>query len=189
VAELVALFFGLQEGADQVGARGRLAALEQLRHVLACLEGGPLDVRDLGGQRLDVELALHHVGPVVQPGGVLDGGAEDGGDRARRVGLGDGGDELGAGGTAEAGPQLCQEVAHDGTPAVRGPGGEGVPDQRAQAAVLVAGEVQDVGVDVLIQRALSDTEELGDLPAGERRLPGPQEEVAGLLVEHDERER
>jgi len=44
--------------------------------------------------------------------------------------------------------------------------------------VLVTGEVQDVGVDVVVERARRDAEELGDLPAGKRGLPGAQEEIA-----------
>jgi len=55
--------------------------------------------------------------------------------------------------------------------------------------VPVALLVEDVGVDLLPQRAAGDPEQVGDLPAGERRRPRAEEELAGLAVEDDERQR
>ena len=52
----------------------------------------------------------------------------------------------------------------------------------------VAGEVQDVGVDLLGEPAAGDAEHLGDLAPGECGLPGPQEELAGFPVEYEVRD-
>ncbi len=48
----------------------------------------------------------------------------------------------------------------------------------------VTGQVQDVGLDLLGEPAAGDAEQLRDLLAGEPGLPGPQEELARLPVEH-----
>ncbi len=49
----------------------------------------------------------------------------------------------------------------------------------------VAGQVEYVGVDLFGEPAAGNAEQLGDLTAWERRLPGPQEELTGLAIEHD----
>ena len=60
----------------------------------------------------------------------------------------------------------------------------GIGGQEIEMPVLLPAEVQDVGVDVLGQRAGGHAEELGDLAAGERGLPRPQEELPGIVIEH-----
>ena len=84
-------------------------------------------------------------------------------------------------------PQLggVEEAAHHRTPPIRRARRERRPDQGPQPPVLFPAEVQDVGVDVLGQRPAGHTEELSDLAAGKRGLPRPQEELPGLVVEHD----
>ncbi len=49
----------------------------------------------------------------------------------------------------------------------------------------VARQVQDIRVDLLGQPAARDAEQFRDLFAGERGLPGPQEEFARLPVKDD----
>ena len=69
-----------------------------------------------------------------------------------------------------------------GPPPVRRPRRERGPDQGPQPPVMVALLVEDVGVDLLPQRAAGDPEQVGDLPAGECCRPRAQEELARLAV-------
>ncbi len=137
----------------------------------------------------------------MQPGRVLRRGAEHSGDGQRGIRLGEGGHELAPGWAAgldgpgiepsvrKVAPQAVQENPHGRTPPVSRAGRERGPDQGAQPPVPLPGGVQDVGVDLLPQSAAGHAEDLGDLPAGEGGLPGPQEELARLPVQHDVGER
>src|SRR5580704_4615460 len=77
-------------------------------------------------------------------------------------------------------PQPLRELAHDRPPPGRRAGRERRADQRPEPAVPVPGLVEDVGVDLLPQPAPGDAEQVRDLPAGERGLLGPQEELTRL---------
>jgi hypothetical protein len=116
---------------------------------------------------------------------VLVGRVEYGCDRQGRVRLGHCGREVALAARGYLLPQLPQEAAHHRAPAIRRAGRERRADQGPQPPVLLPAEVQDVGVDVLGQRAAGHAEELGDLAAGEGGLPRPQEELPGVVVEDD----
>ncbi len=189
VGQLRTFVLGRQQRTDQVSARVVATLLEQGLDVVVQLADGLLDPGRLIRQGFDVELPLHPAGPLVQPRRVLRRRAEHGRDGQRRVRLGERGHELAARGPAEAVPQAGQEAAHGRPPAVRGPGRERRADQGPQPAVLLPGLVEDVDVDLLAQPAAGDAEQIGDLPPGEGRVPGTQEELAGLPVQHHEGER
>ena len=165
------VFAGRQQFADQVVAGSGPPGLEQTGHVLLGFGDGPLDVIPAGLERPDVELPLHPGGPGVQPPGILVRRAEHGRDRQRRVEPGHCGHEVATAVGGDPGPQVLQEAAHHRAPAIGRARRERRAHQRPQPPVLLPGEVQDVGVDVLGQRAAGHAEELGDLAAGKRGLP------------------
>ena len=55
--------------------------------------------------------------------------------------------------------------------------------------MIVAVDVDDVLDDLLAQGTVGDLEQVGDRQPREHRGLGPQEELAGLAVEHDVAER
>ena len=67
----VAAVLGRQQRGDQVVARLGPPLLQQLLDVLLQLDDRALDLRDLAGQRLYVELPLYQAGPFMQPRSVL----------------------------------------------------------------------------------------------------------------------
>ena len=89
VAQPVARLLGLDQRRDQVVARRRPPARDQL--VLVGVELGHrlLDLLALGHQAGRVELALDHVRPVMKPRRVVERGAHHLGDHQRRVRLGE----------------------------------------------------------------------------------------------------
>jgi hypothetical protein len=83
-----------QQGGDQVVPRLRPPPLQQRLDVVLDLDDRALDLGHLAGERRDVELPLHQAGPLVESRRVAVRGAEHRGDRQRRVGLGQGGNEV-----------------------------------------------------------------------------------------------
>jgi len=164
-------FAGRQQFADQVVAGSGPPGLEQTGYVLLGVGDGPLDVIPAGLERPDIELPLYPGGPGVQPPGIPVRRPEHGRDRQRRVEPGHRGHEVATAVGGDPGPQVLKEAPHHRAPAIGRPRRERGAHQRPQAPVLLPGEVQDVGVDVLGQRAAGHAEELGDLAAGERGLP------------------
>jgi hypothetical protein len=74
---------------------GRRAPVVQQRlDVLSHLRARALDLGQVGGRRAHVELALHRVRPLVQPGRVVQRRAEHRRDRHRRIRPGDRRDEV-----------------------------------------------------------------------------------------------
>jgi hypothetical protein len=167
----VPLVPGREQVADQVVSRRGAPVLQQRGHVVLDLDHGPLDIVPVGAQGPDVELPLHPAGPLLQSLGVLVRRAEDGRDGQRGERPGDCGDEVTAAVRRRLGPQVLEEAPHHRAPAVRPPGRERRAYQGPQPPVLLTGEVQDVGVDVIREWPAGDTEELRDLPAGKRRRP------------------
>jgi hypothetical protein len=184
----IARGLGGQQRGDEVVARRRAPALEEVREIGVQLVDRRLDARAVSDQERPVELALDRVGPLVQPRGVVRRRAEHRRDRQRRVWLGDRADELAAPGVAHARPEVVEEAAHDRAVAIRGARGEGRVDEVAQPPVVVAVDVQDVAAHLLGQRTVRHAEELRELEAGERRGAAAQEELAGLAVEDEHRE-
>ena len=76
-------------------------------------------------------------------------------------------------------------AAHRRPVAVRGRRGEGGLNELAQAAVVVAVEVEQVAAQALVERALGDPLHLEDRGAGELRRRCAQEEARGLAVEDE----
>jgi hypothetical protein len=188
VRQPVARFLGGQQRGQEVIARLVPAPGQQRLDVGVDLGHGALHLGHLTGERADVELPLHPARPLVQPRRVGLRRPQHGGDGQRRVRLGDGGDELARAGRHLV-PELRQEAAHRRPPPVRRARREGGADEGTQPPVLLALLVEDVGVDLRAQRARGHAEQVRDLPPGERRRPRPQEELHGLPVEHDERQR
>jgi hypothetical protein len=185
VGQAVAVALLADERGDQVVTRRVAPGGQQRVQVGVQLGTRLLDLVAVLEERRAVELALDPVRPVRQPRCVLARGAHDRRDRQRRVGLADRLDEVLRARLRE----LLDEAAHDPAPAIGRARRERRIDQVAQAPVVVAAEVEDVAVDLVLQWAGADVEQLGDLPARKRRLPGAQEEARGLALEHDGGER
>jgi hypothetical protein len=109
VGEPVASIRGGQQRAQQVIGRLGTPLLQERLHVVTHLRTRTLDARQLGRQRPYVELALHPVRPLVQPGRVVERRAEHRRDRHGRVRLGERRDEVGRAGVLV--PQPRQEFA------------------------------------------------------------------------------
>ena len=115
MAELVALFLGQQEGADQVVARGRACGCSSSSSRTRAPRRRPARSPGSGWTAPGCRTGAGPCWTSSATSGRLRRER-----RARRrscwdgVGLGDRGDELGAGGAAEFGPALRQELAHDG---------------------------------------------------------------------------
>ena len=185
----VAVGLGGQQRRDEVVAGVVAAGGQQRVGVVVELDDGLLDQLALGHQRLGVELLLDPVGPVVQARRVAQRRAHDRRDDQRRVGLGEGLDELAAPVGADGVPQLLEVGAHGGPPAVGGARREGRVDEVAQAAVVVAVDAEDVAPQLLGQRAGLDAEQLGQLEPGEGRRAAAQEDLGRLAVEHHRPDR
>ena len=172
VGEAVAVGLGGQQRRDEVLAGVVAAGGEQRVGVVVELDHGLLDELALGHERLGVELLLDPVGPVVQPRRVGQRGAHHRRDDQRRVGLGEGLDELAAPVGAHGLPELLEVGAHGRAPAVGGARREGRVDEVAQAPVVVAVDAEDVAAQLLGQRAGLDPEQLGQLAARGRSSSG-----------------
>jgi len=191
VGEPVALLLGGDQRGDQVVGGRRAPVRDQRANPGVELPDLRVDPRERlrVRQRDRVELALDPHRPVVQPRRVLARRAHHGRDRQRRVRLGDRLDEVALAAVRHRAPQLLEEAAHRRAVAVGGHARERGADQLAQAPVVVAVDVDDVARDLLVQRALGDAEQLGDLEPREDRCLGLQEVLAGGPVEHDRRQR
>jgi hypothetical protein len=121
----------------------------------------------------------------VEARGVLERGAHHGRDRERRVGLCEVGHDLAAAVALDGSPELLEELAHGGAPAVGRPGRERRVHEVAQPAVRGPVDVEDVAAHLLVERPVLHAEQLGDLHAGEDGALGAQEERRGLAVEHE----
>jgi hypothetical protein len=95
--------------------------------------------------------------------------AEHGRDGQRRIRAGHGGHEVASAVGRDPGPQVLEETAHHRTPAVGRARRERRADERPQPAVLIPREVQDVGVNMVRERAAGHAEEFRYLAAGKRR--------------------
>jgi hypothetical protein len=165
------------------------AALKQVVGELVELHHRLLDPVALLHQVRGVELPLDPVRPIVEPCGPRELGSHHRRDRQRRVRLAELLDELAAPAVGERAGQLLKEAAHRRAVALDRARREGRVHEVAQTAVIVAVETEDVARDLLEQRTLSDTEDLGHLQPGERDLLTAQEKLDSLPVEHEVAER
>ncbi len=168
VEAVVAVARGDQRRQQVVAGLGALLG-DQLVEVRVELLARALDLVAVAGQGRAVELELDPPRPVGEPLGVAGRRADHGGDRHRRVGLRERCDRV-----ALAARHLVEqpgdELAHHRPPAVGRLRGEGRVDQVAQAAMVVAVDVEDVASDLLAQRPGLHVEQLGEGLAGEGRL-------------------
>ena len=109
VVEALALGLGGDEVGDEVLARVIAAGGDELVGPDVELLDGGLDPGAVLDQAGGVELALDDVGPLVQLGGVAARSAHHMRDDQRRIGLGDGGDELALGARRDPVEQLGEE--------------------------------------------------------------------------------
>jgi hypothetical protein len=188
LAETIAFPFGGKQRGDQIvgGMAAILAAgCDQRVRVLVELLHGQLDTGTLVHHRGGVELSLDPVRPVVKPRRVGQRRPHHGGDRLGGIGLGKGLHELAAPRIGDPREQPAQELAHRGPPALDRARSQRGIHEGAQARVVGAVDVEDVGLHLLPKRPVFNVEQLGDLHSREDRRARPQEELARFAVEHD----
>ena len=171
---------------------GRLApALDQRPDPGVELADLAIDRGELLGiaQRRRVELPLDPHRPVMEASGVPGRGAHHLGDHPGRVGAGHGLDEVAAAGRGHRPPEILEDRPHRGPVAIDRPRRQRRVDELAEAAVIGPVDVDDVVDHLLAQRAVGDREQVGEQQAREDRRLRAQEELPGLAIEHDRRER
>ena len=169
--------------------RVALALLDQVVHV-----GHELGRRLLerGQHRRDrdrVELLLDQVRPVPELRSVLERRAHHARDHPRGVRLRERVDEVARAVGRDRVPHLLELLAHERPQLVGLLGREGVLDQLALPAVVVAAQVEQVALHPVPHRALGDALHLEHQDAREVRLRRAHEERDRLVVEHDPADR